>query len=53
MHPLDGLLGIVDRRHCWPVLVPSMLVWMGIVVANGLVVASMVFGIILGYFGCR
>jgi hypothetical protein len=30
-----------------------MLVWMGVVDANGLVVASMVFGIILGYLGCR
>jgi hypothetical protein len=30
-----------------------MLVWMGVVVANGPVVASTVFGIIFGYLGCR
>jgi hypothetical protein len=30
-----------------------MPVWMGVVVANGLVVVSAVFGIVLGYLGCR
>jgi hypothetical protein len=44
---------MVDRRHCWLVKVLSVLVWMGVVVANGPVVASTVFGIILGYLGCR
>jgi hypothetical protein len=31
---------MVDCRHYWLVVVPSMLVWMGVVSANGLVVAS-------------
>ncbi len=39
---------MVDHRHCWLVVVPSVLVWMGVVVANGLAVASTVFGIVLG-----
>jgi hypothetical protein len=43
---------MADCRCCWPVLVPAVLVWMGVVVANGLVVASTVFGIALGYLGC-
>ncbi len=42
---------MVDPRHCWLVLVPSVLIWMGVIVANGLAVASMVFGIVLGYLG--
>jgi hypothetical protein len=42
---------VVDCRHCWLVVVPSVLVWMGVVVANGPVVASMVFSIVLGYLG--
>jgi hypothetical protein len=29
-----------------------VLVWMGVAVANGPVVASTVFGIVLGYLGC-
>jgi hypothetical protein len=44
---------MVYHRHCWLVEVLSVLVWMGIVVANSLVVASTVFGITLGYLGCR
>ncbi len=42
-----------DPRCCWHDVVPSVLVWMGVVVANGLVVASMIFGIVLDYLGCR
>ncbi len=44
---------MVDRRHCWLEEVLFVLVWMGIVVANGAVVASTVFGIVLCYLGCR
>jgi hypothetical protein len=44
---------MVDRKHCWPVVVPSVLVWMSVVAANGLIVASMVFGIVPGYLGCQ
>ncbi len=44
---------MVDLRHCWLVVGPSVLVLMGVVVANGLVVASTVFGIVLGYLGYR
>ncbi len=43
---------MVDHRHCWLVVVPSMLVWIGVVVANVPIVASAVFGIVLGYLGC-
>jgi hypothetical protein len=43
---------MVDRRCCWPVVVLSMPVWMDVVVANGFVVASAVFGIVLGYLEC-
>jgi hypothetical protein len=42
-----------DCRHYWHDVVPSALVWMGVMVANGPVVSSMVFGIVLGYLGCR
>ncbi len=44
---------MVDCRHCWLVKVLSVLVWMGVMVADGPVVTSMVFGIVLGYLGCR
>ncbi len=44
---------MVDRRHCWLVEVLSVLVWMGVVFANGPVDASMVFAIVLGYLGCQ
>jgi hypothetical protein len=37
---------MVDHRHCWSVVVPSMPVWMGVMVANGLIVVSTVFGIV-------
>jgi hypothetical protein len=43
---------MVDCRHCWLVEVLSVLVWMGVVVVNGPIVASMVFGIVLGCLGC-
>jgi hypothetical protein len=42
-----------DRRPCWLVVVPSVLDWMGIVVANGPIVVSTVFSITLGYLGCQ
>jgi hypothetical protein len=38
-----------DHRHCWLNVVPSMLAWMGVMVANDPVVASTVFSIVLGY----
>jgi hypothetical protein len=41
-----------DGRRYWLDVVLSMLVWMGIVVANDPAVASIVFGIFLGYLGC-
>ncbi len=44
---------MVDHRHCWLVKVPSVLVSMGVMVANGPVVASARFGIVLGYLGCQ
>jgi hypothetical protein len=44
---------MVDRRCCWLDVAPSVFVWMGIVVVNGLVVASTVFGIVLGYLRCN
>ncbi len=44
---------MVDRRCCWPVVVPSVLVWMGVIVANDLIVASTVFGFVFCYHGCR
>jgi hypothetical protein len=34
------------RRRCWPVVVPSVLVWIGALVATVPVVASLLFGII-------
>ncbi len=38
-----------DRRHCWLVVVLSVLAWMDVAVAIVPIVASMVFGIIRGY----
>jgi hypothetical protein len=42
-----------DCRRCWLDVVLSALVWMGVVVANDLIVASTVSGIVLGYLRCR
>ncbi len=54
VHPFDGSLRpFGDCRHCWFDLVLSVLVRMGVVVANVPVVASTVFGIFLGYLGCQ
>ncbi len=34
------------RIHCWPVVVPAVLVWMVVSVANVIAAASAVFGIV-------
>jgi hypothetical protein len=41
-----------DHRRFWLDVRLSRLIWMCIVVANGPVVASMEFIIILGFLGC-
>jgi hypothetical protein len=43
---------MVDHRCCWLDIVLSAPVWMGVVVANVLIVALTVFGIVLDYLGC-
>jgi hypothetical protein len=38
-----------DGGRCWHGVVLSALVWMGVMVVNDPIVASTIFGIVLGY----